>query len=146
MLSGDKVYLAAINTVMASQKRRIFQDGKDSKEGKIGTYGTNPISIAKSKQARNTGKTYFKGGYREYKSLVGKGASFVNLRNTDQMMIDLGTTIVGPKEYGIGFQNDINGSKRDWMETKYNKEIFATTEAEDNLFLNVVQFELDKIQ
>lgn len=145
MLQTDKIYLAAVNTVLAAQKKRIFQDG-NSTTGKIGTYSTTPISISKKNQAKNTGKTYFKGGYREYKSLVGKGSSFVNLRNTDQMMIDLGSMVVAPKEYGIGFQNDFNGDKSGWMEKKYSKEIFATTEEEDNLFVNVVDFELNKIQ
>ncbi len=139
-----QVYLAATNTVLAQQKRRIFQDGKAANESQIGTYGTKPISIAKDKQARNTGKTYFKGGYREYKSLVGKGSSFVNLRNTDQMMMDLGTTVVSPKEFGIGFQNELNGNKSQWMEDKYNKDIFTTTDREDELFLNVVNFELNR--
>lgn len=145
MSQEEKIYLSAINTVMAAQKKRIFQEGKSASEAKIGEYGTKPISIAKKNQAKNTGKTYFKGGYREYKSLVGKGSSFVNLRNKDQMMIDLGTTIVGPKEYGIGFQNEINGSKKEWMEKKYSKDIFGTTEAEDNLFISVIEFEINKL-
>lgn len=144
VLQMNAVYVAATNTVLAAQKRRIFQDGKAANESQIGTYGTKPISIARDKQAKNTGKTYFKGGYREYKSLVGKGASFVNLRNTDQMMFDLGTTVVSPKEFGIGFNNELNGNKVTWMEDKYNKDIFATSDKEDELFLNVVNFELNK--
>ncbi len=144
MIQMNQVYVAAVNTVMAEQKKRIFQEGKATNESQIGQYGTKPISIAKDKQAKNTGKTYFKGGYREYKSLVGKGASFVNLRNTDQMMMDLGTTVVSSSEFGIGFNNEINGNKVTWMEDKYNKDIFATTDKEDELFLNVVNFELNK--
>lgn len=145
MMQLDKVYLAATSTVLAAQKQRIFQDGKDVKEAKIGEYSTNPISIANNKQAKNTGKTYFKGGYREYKSLVGKGSSFVNLRNTDQMMFDLGTVVVGPKQFGIGFKNNFNADKSEWAEKKYSKEIFSTTDAEDNLFVSVVEFEINKI-
>jgi len=143
MIQMNQVYIAAVNTVMVAQKKRIFQDGKAANGSQIGQYGTKPISIAKDKQAKNTGKTYFKGGYREYKSLVGKGASFVNLRNTDQTMMDLGTTVSG-NEYGIGFNNEFNANKMEWNETRFNKDISITSDAEDELFLNVVNFELNR--
>src|SRR6476620_2915213 len=85
MLQSDKIYIAAVNSVLVAQKERIFIDGLASNRTKIRDYGTKPISISKKNQSRNTGKTDFKGGYREYKSLSGKGSAFVNLRNTDQL-------------------------------------------------------------
>lgn len=145
MLSNERVMIGAVNSVLASQKKRIFEQGKASDESKIGNYGTKPISISKSRQARQTGKTRFPGGYLEYKSLTGKEASFVNLQDTGQMMMDLGTSIVGIGEYGIGFSNSFNGDKSEWNEKKYKKEIFATTEKEDDLFIKVVEFELERI-
>lgn len=144
MMQNDRVGLAAVNTVMASQKKRIFQDGKASNESSIGQYSTNPISISRKNQAKNTGKTYFKGGYREYKSLLGKGTN-VNLRNTDQMMIDLGSSIVGRGEYGIGFNNELNGKKAGWNEEHFGKDIFITSDREDEQFVNVFQYEINKI-
>lgn len=144
MINNDRVMVAAVNTVLSAQKKRIFQDGKTADEAQIGTYSTNPISISKKNQAKNTGKTYFKGGYREYKSLTGKNASYVTLWNTGQMMQDLSTQIVGPKEYGIGFTNEFNADKAEWNEGKYKKDIFSTTEKEDELFLQVVDFELNR--
>lgn len=143
-MTAQQIMVAATNTVMVAQKKRIFQEGR-SVSDKIGTYSTRPISIARKKQSRNTGKTYFKGGYREYKSLTGKGSEFVNLRNTDQMMMDLGTSIVGPGEYGIGFTNDFNADKAAWAEKKYSKDIFATTDQEDDLFIQVVETEINRI-
>lgn len=145
LLRNDRVMIAATNSVLVEQKKRIFQQGKASNEQRIGSYSTDPISIARKNQARNTGKTYFKGGYKQYKGLTGKGNSFVNLRNTDQMMMDLSTFVLGKNEYGIGFNNDFNAEKRDWMEDKYRKDIFATTAKEDNLFEKVIEFELSKI-
>lgn len=144
MIQNDRIGLAAVNTVMASQKKRIFQDGKDSSNATIGQYSTNPISISRKNQAKNTGKTYFKGGYREYKSLLGKGTN-VNLRNTDQMMQDLGTSVVGKGEYGIEFNNEFNGKKAGWNEEHFGKEIFTTSDQEDNLFVDTFQFEINKI-
>jgi hypothetical protein len=146
MIINDRAGIAAVNSVLAQQKKRIFENGKSSAGSKIGSYSTTPISISKKNQARNTGKTYFKGGYRQYKSLTGKGSNTVNLRNTDQMMMDLGTTVVGKGKYGIGFNNQFNADKAEWNEEKYGKEIFATTTQEDNTFMKVYEFEIGKIQ
>ena len=146
MIVSDRAGLAAVNSVLAHQKKRIFQQGKDSSNGKIGSYSTEPISISKKNQARQTGKTYFKGGYRQYKSLIGKGANTVNLRNTDQMMMDLGTTVVAKGKYGIGFSNQFNADKAEWNEERYDKKIFETTTQEDNTFAKVYEFEVNKIE
>lgn len=145
MINAKNAGIAAINSVLAAQKKRIFQDGKASNESKIGTYSSDPISISKKRQAKQTGKTYFKGGYRQYKSLLGKGASFVNLRNTDQTMMDLGTQVVGNNEFGIGFTNEFNADKMEWTEEKYKKKIADTTTKEDNLFVKVYEFEINKL-
>ncbi len=147
LLQNQRVYIGAINSVFVEMSARIFERGEDSRETMIGTYGTKPISIARKNQSRNTGKTYFKGGYREYKSLVGKGnrGEFVNLRNTDQMKMDLGTTVnPGANEYGIGFNAQFNGKKKEWMETKYQKDIFSSSLAEDEIFFNQIQKAIDR--
>lgn len=146
MIINDSAGIAAVNSVLAQQKKRIFQQGKSASGAKIGSYSTTPISISKKNQARNTGKTYFPGGYRQYKSLTGKGSNTVNLRNTDQMMMDLGTTVVGKGEYGIGFNNQFNADKAEWNEEKYGKDIFSTTTQEDNTFMRVYEFEIGKIK
>lgn len=142
LIRSERIYIGAVNSVLAAQKERIFVNGQSSNGSKIGSYSTKPISISRKNQARSTGKTYFKGGYREYHSLIGKGSGFVNLRNTDQMMMDLGTTVTG-NEYGIGFNNTINGDKRDWMEEKYGKEIFNTTDQEDDIFIKVIESKIE---
>ena len=144
VLQNERVLIAAANSVLAAQKDRIFNKGDAANGSKIGQYSTKPISISRRRQARQTGKTRFPGGYREYKSLTGKEASFVNLQDTGQMMMDLGTTIVGRGEVGIGFSNQFNADKSYWAEKKYKKEIFFTSDKEDDLFDRVIQFELDR--
>lgn len=145
VLRNERTLIAAANSVLAAQKDRIFAKGKASNESQIGAYSTKPMSISRSRQARQTGKTYFKGGYREYKGLTGKEASYVNLQDTGQMMMDLGTTVVGTGEVGIGFSNQFNADKSGWAEEKYKKEIFASTDKEDDLFTRVIEFELNKL-
>jgi hypothetical protein len=140
---SDRNIRISLTTTLAVHKPRIFSQGFDAKGQKIGTYSTKPISIAKSKQARNTGRSYFKGGYAEYKRAVGKNPGYVNLRNTDQMMMDYG--LVGSNgNYGFGFQNTENAKKSHWMEDKYFKVIFDISRNEENVLADVVVDQLIK--
>jgi len=140
---SDRNLRISLTTTLAVHKPRIFNQGFDARGAKIGTYSTKPISISKNKQARNTGKTFFKGGYVEYKSAIGKNPGYVNLRNTDQMMMDYG--LVGSNgQYGFGFQNDINSEKSGWMEQKYGKDIFSISNYEENVLADVVVDQLIK--
>lgn len=134
---SDRNIRISLTTTLAVHKPRIFAEGFDSKGQKIGTYSTKPISISKKSQARNTGKTFFKGGYAEYKSAIGKNPGYVNLRNTDHMMMDYGLIGSGG-QYGFGFQNDANAEKSQWMEQKYGKDIFQISNHEENVLADVV--------
>lgn len=140
---SPRIRTLAISTVLAKQKERIFQRGESSSGAKIGTYGTKPISIAKNRQARNTGKTFFKSGYAEYKTAIGKNPGYVNLVNTGQMQADYGLIVNGDL-LAFGFQNDVNGDKAGWIETKYGKDIFSLTDPEFELYINTILYELDK--
>lgn len=141
----DRAMRTALTTVLAEQKRRIFSNGNDAAGTQIGTYSTNPTSIAKKDQAKQTGKTYFAGGYAEYKTLIGRNPGRVILRNTDQMMMDYGVLVLGGDKYGLGFTNDENGDKSEWMEDKYKKEIFAESDFEGEIVENVLFQELNQI-
>lgn len=142
VVRSDKVMRTALITVLSIHKPRIFEQGQDSKNGKIGTYSTNPISISKKNQARNTGKTYFKGGYAEYKSAVGKNPGYVNLRNTDQMQMDYGLQVNGDK-YGFGFQNNENYKKSEWLQDKYDKDIFNLTDREVDVLADTLKAQIE---
>lgn len=142
-IKNEQFQRVAAITVLAPYKKRIFSEGKDAQGQKIGTYGTKPISISKKNQARQTGKTYFAGGYAEYKNAIGKNPGFVNLRNTDQMMMDLGL-IKNGANFAFGFQNDLNGDKSKWMDTKYSKDIFNVSQAEIDLFANTFKAQVFK--
>lgn len=136
-IRSDRLNRTALTTVLALEKKRIFEDGKDSNGGQIGQYSTNPISIAKKDQARQTGKTYFKGGYSEYKTAIGKNPGFVNLRNKDQMRMDYGVLKNG-QSWGLGFQNGDNFNKSQWLQDKYDKDIFQITEDETGKLADVL--------
>jgi hypothetical protein len=133
----------AVNTVFSVHKARIFEKGLDGNDSKIGDYSTKPISISPSKQARNTGKTRFEGGYAEYKTAIGKNPGYVNLRNFDQMSSDYGVIQDG-SNLALGFQNDVNGEKAGHLVDKYDKPIFHHTQKEIDLLGEVISFELNK--
>lgn len=140
---NDRNLRTALTTVLAIHKPRIFEQGFDAKGVKIGSYSTKPASISKKNQARETGKTYFPGGYSEYKTSVGKNPGFVILRNTDQMYGDYGLVGAG-LSYGFGFQNDFNYDKSQWMENKYQKEIFSLSKYETDILADVLVDQLVK--
>jgi len=140
---NDQNLRVALSSILAIHKQRIFSGGFDGKGVKIGTYSTKPISIAKSQQARNTGKTFFKGGYAEYKRAVGKNPGFVTLRNTDQMMMDYG--LVGSNgSYGFGFQNSSNYEKMQNLQNKYQKHIADISKNELERLADIVTDQLIK--
>lgn len=139
-IRDDRHLRVALTTTLAIHKTRIFEKGLDANGQKIGTYSTNPISISKKNQARNTGKTYFKGGYAEYKKDIGKNPGYVNLVNIGQMYADYG--VVSARAYG--FQNTVNNDKSIWMEEKYKKEIFSISDAELDTLANVLVEQISK--
>lgn len=145
LLNVDKTMRIAMSSLLAAQKKRIFQEGNDAENSKIGTYSKKKISISRKNQAKDTGRTVFEGGYAEYKSLIGRNPGYVNLRNTDQMMMDFSVQIISSNEYGLGFNNDINFDKTEWMESKYKKEIFDESSQEAELVENIILTEIDKI-
>lgn len=134
---ADKTMRVALNTVLAIHKPRIFQQGFSAKGVKLGSYSTKPISIARSKQARDTGRTFFKGGYSEYKRAIGKNQGFVNLRNTDQMYGDYGLIGSG-QNFGFGFQNSENFQKSQNLEQKYLTSIFDLSRYETEILADTV--------
>ena len=136
VVRSDRTMRTALTTVLAIHKPRIFEQGFSAKGVKLGTYSTKPISIARSKQARNTGQTYFPGGYSQYKSAIGKNQGFVNLRNTDQMMGDY-RLIGSGQNFGFGFQNNENYKKSQYAEQKYGV-VFDLSRYEDEVLADTL--------
>lgn len=133
----DRNIRTAFTSVLAIHKPRIFEKGLAANGSKIGTYSTITASISKKRQARATGKTYFKGGYAEYKRDVGKNPGYVILRDSDQMYADYG--VQGSNgNWGIGFTNQFNANKSGWNEEHFNKDIFKLNDNEAQVFKNVM--------
>lgn len=124
MRNIDKAVRAALSTMVAEQKDRIFTRGKAANGSAIGKYSPE---------------------YAKKRRKKGKQSSFVNLRFTDQMFFDYQLIILGRGTYGIGFQNQFNYDKSIWAEERYRKEIFVETAAEAKLVDKTIQAYLDRI-
>lgn len=142
-LKNPKIAQIAIASTLALHKERIFVKGEDSRNTPIGRYGTNPISIGRKQQVRQTGQTSFPGGYAEYKSLLGQNR--VNLVNFGQMRDDYKFFTLGPNTYGYGFSNFKNAEKADGNERRFNKDIFQTTIAERNQVVTIMLAEARRV-
>lgn len=140
----DRGIRKALSTVLAVQKQRIFSKGQAAEGGKIGRYSKKPASISRKNQARQTGHSYFAGGYAQYKSKIGKNPGFVNLRNTDQMMMDYTLQILGNDTYGFGFSNEFNFDKSQWAEEHFDKNIFDESRAEGDLMEKILIAESER--
>jgi len=137
ILKDDRIYRIALTTVLTRHKTRIFQNGLDGNNAKVGTYDTKAASIK--------GKRY-PGGYAEYKAAKGRNPGYVIFRDTDQMYVDYGLIVGKPsKEYGFDHQNKLNFDKTQWMETKYATKIWVATDQEKQLFTRIVELETKKL-
>lgn len=140
-----RILKAAMSTLQTEIVERIHSKGQDAKGAKIGTYSTKPTSIAKKNQVRNTGQTFFQGGYREYKYRIGQDASKVTLEHTGQMRKDFSVIPLGRAKAGLGFKNPVNNQKSEWMEDKYNKNVYAPSKKENDTVIKVFNREAQRI-
>lgn len=140
-INDDRKFRVALTTTLAVHKPRIFQNGQAADGSAIGTYSKATASISKKNQARQTGHTYFKGGYAQYHGEIGKGSSKVILDNFGVMKADYG--LQGSNgDYGFGFQNDFNADKSVWNEDHFKKPIFQLSEQEIKLFADTLNAQL----
>lgn len=157
---------------VAEISKRVFTDGNNAADAKIGQYNsTDPIylnpkkSFGGSKLGPPRGKngdTVFKNGkphatvyldsYKDYKSILGKpsGGGYVNLELSGDLKSDFenGTTPtptqVNTHEYIIQIKRPININKVDGLQAKYGP-IFRMTKKElDNFYKDIV-FEFKKL-
>ena len=140
-----------MNNLRADMLKRIFDTGNASDGSKIGSYSTKPIYVStkgnsqvRSSSLRPKGKNsnepkfengkdrksqYFPGGYKEYRSTVGRQSDKIDLRLTGslQLSIQLGNTDNGQV---IAFNNDEQLRKAEGNEKRFGKIIFDPSKEE----------------
>lgn len=147
-----------MNNLQADMKDRIFLNGLDVVGAPIGQYSTKPMyaslkgtSQVRSSSLRGKGKfsnspkfkngnsrksMYLAGGYSEYRTVVGRQNSTVDLNLTGSMQKDIR---LGSMDNAVvlSFTTDTQLKKAAGNETRFGKTIFSASELElDGLVKN----------
>lgn len=111
-------------TVHQQMTTRIFDEGKDAKNSRIGVYSDAYLKQRKKKGLGSSKKVVleFTGQMRNDYQLIEKGGKF-----------------------GSGFLNNFNGQKSEWVEDTYDKSIFDLTSEEERLLTDLLNEETQRI-
>lgn len=145
-----KAMEVAARDVLPEMADRIFEKGQATDLTPIGSYSTKPIYIEKTRSPRAAGiakkKTYFfPGGYREFKSKIGRGEK-VNLRVFGRLMMDFLTPKKVDTSKGVRYElkDEDNVKKKTGAEDRFQKPIFNLTKEERITIVNTVAFEITR--
>lgn len=120
----NKMELAVATSMLAVTSDRIFTQGKDANNSEIGNYSKGYL---KQRQ---------KEGYSSSKKVI--------LQATRQMVNDF-SVISNSNSLGLGFKNQFNADKSEWVEDTYDKDIFKHTQEEKDTLNKLVDKEVSKI-
>lgn len=167
-VKGDSL-LVATKTMEGEIKRRVFTNGRDSSNRRIGKYSRNPmyVSIAGAKRRygsqirvsalRGRGKNsnkrkfkngkerksmYFSGGYAEFRTKVGRQAQRVDLNLTGTTEKTISTALLKNRAI-IGWLNDERYLISQALEKKYGTTIFEPTKKEVAKSIAIIEKEID---
>jgi len=160
----NSAFKDAANDTLAAASERIFIEGKNAKDSKVGSYSTKPFyaNAKTSPRATNgTGKTgnpvqggYYAGGYREYRAQQGREAGFINFRLSNSLQSDFNNSESGFKlnqtgelEYSIVINRPENIEKIKGQEARFGTIFTGFTSAEEQLIVDSFNFNIkNKIQ
>jgi len=152
-------------TAIGNYKRRLFANGQDSNDGRIGSYSTKPTYVSIAGQKRKTGSQisngklqgrgknskkpnfengkprksmYFSGGYKEFRQVVGRQASKKDffLSGELERSIQVGKT---GKSVVIGFLKDEKYELATKLERQSKKAVFSFSDKEVDIALDLVE-------
>jgi hypothetical protein len=109
--------------------QRIHIDGKDSSDKQIGTYSDDYMKVRTGQgfKSKTVSRGPNKGNARQNYNRTGDTKVIASL--TRQLEGDW-TAVATDSGYGVGFLNEINFNKTQWLETTYKKKIFELTQGE----------------
>ena len=138
----EEIILPALSEFTADFTERVFVDGKDSKNQKIGKYSERgyiqllPIEQvnngklkALAKKQGRTDNVFVKGGYKETRELTGRQNKYVDLNFTGSLFLSVKISKLG-KFYGVGIAGKDEVKKAKDNEKRFNKVIFEATQTE----------------
>lgn len=145
-----EILLPAMNELLADMTTRIFQQGRDSKNAKIGEYSKRPyvqeipipqVSNGKLKSlARKQGRkdtVYVEGGYSQVRELTGRQNKFVDLNFTGSLFLSI-KIVQTSGGFALAIVGRAEIEKAEKNEKKYGKEIFKPTKDELEKFRKAI--------
>lgn len=157
--------IGCANTSLGNIKQRVFIDGNDSNDSQIGIYSEGYMKV----RTGNYPETRMKSGknkdeFRKAKTKEGQAGVFTKGKNkgqprprynrkndtkviaslTREMENDM-KVIADENDVVIGFSNEHNFNKSQWVEETYKKDIWKLTESEDAQIDELVDDFLDEL-
>ena len=126
LVKTNRLELSIASSMQTSTADRIFNQGKAADGSGIGTYSDGYL------------KTRAKRGLSGSKVILISGEFQTGMKD-DWSVINTGNKV------GLGFKNDFNGDKSEWVEETYSKVIFDHTTAELAQIDTLVDKEVKKI-
>lgn len=105
----NKFEVSIATSMLAITSDRIFKQGKDADNTPIGNYSKSYL------------KKRIKSGYPSSRQVI--------LQATRQMVNDFSVISTG-SSLGLGFKNQANAEKSEYVESTYSKDIFKHTKSE----------------
>ncbi len=144
-LGESRIVRRVMELTFREHKNRIFVRGRQSKARQIiGRYGTKPISISKKNQARSTGKTFFPGGYKQYRQLAGLDSSKVILVNKGNLR-DAYQLVQRGGQFMYVFKDNKSALIAEGNEKRFNAVIFKVSQEELRRFRFFINAEIRRI-
>lgn len=163
----DKLLRAVASNVLSEMKIRIHTDGKNAEGAQIGTYSDSYMKVRTGNfknadrftKGKKKGKTKNAGVFTEAviqlnkqtgvftgEEKVGKKRPAFNRTSDTKVICSLTRNmendmkvLATPSGYGIGYSNDVNAKKVEWLEDTYNQDIFTLSDREKQVVTETVQ-------
>ena len=141
----------AVKELEGLMKARIFNDGLDSNNNKIGNYSTTesyfgPSQFFKKKPLKSI---KFDNGYKGFREYLGRQTAYVDLMLSGSLMLSLTTYKTG-SQYVLAIRDNPNDSvsealKAEGNEDRFNTTIFEPSESEKKAVKKAIETQIDII-
>lgn len=128
-IKSGEVFNPVALTVHQQVKKRIFSEGKNAKDRRIGNYAPSTLAQRSSKKYR--GKV--------------PQSRYIILEFTGQMRRDFAPIMEQGVIVGSGFKQAINSKKRIWIERNLKQKIFALTAKEQKLLETLLARQIKRL-
>lgn len=155
-LSSGEILIGTIaQNILASNLRRIHNEGRDTNGKSIGSYSIKPLYVNPKnspKQFAPIGKTgkkafhdgkphktaYFQKGYKGFRERIGRKTSVVNLQLTGSLLANFQLQ-KSPTGYQIGFLSAKKGRIAEGLEKKYRSQIWGLSQQDRNKTREIIK-------